>query len=228
MGKIESPLGERNFQSTGMRHFSVEDASGVDDDGFYPPAEPQQVQPRRMTAEEAMAFRDQQLRQATGGGGGNGAGGGADPNVKRRIEMLVGIGRQTRDVPIRTETGEATFSMRTLKSKEIRYLMKIAAEMAKTESIDAIYAIREQTLALSVFAVDGVDIDIYLGVTGRSNEDRLAARKLLFDEMNENTLNYLYRMHEGMMDENAKMFSIKSDEDAKEVAEQIKKSGQGA
>jgi hypothetical protein len=227
MGKIESPLGERNFQSTGMRHFSVEDASGMDDGGFYPPAE-QEAQPRRMTAEEAMAFREQQLRQATGGGGGGGNGGGVDPNVKRRIEMLVGIGRQTRDVPLKTERGETVFSLRTLKSKEIRYLMKIAAEMAKAESVDTIYAIREHTLALSIFAIDRVDVDIVLGTSGRPNDERLAARKALFDEMNENTLNYLYRMHEEMMDENSKLFSIKTEGDAKEVAEAIKKSSQGA
>ncbi len=217
MGKIESSLGERTFQSTGMKTYTVDDASGVDDPDFFQPA------PRKMTAEEVMALREERMAGGNGGGGGR-----PDPNVKRRIEMLVGIGRQTRDVIIEDENGKAVYSIRTLKSKEMRALMHLAAEMAKAESVDTLYAIREQTLALSVFAIDGIDVDMVLGVANRSHEERLEARKMLFNEMNEYTLNYLYRMHEDMMAENAKLFSIKDAADAKEVAEQIRKSGQGA
>lgn len=220
MGKIESQLGSRMFNSDGsQRRFSVEDASG--DDQFEIPGE-RQSQPQRTTVDEALALREQSMRQV---GGGNYA----SRDVKRRIEMLADIGKQTRDVVIKASDDESvTFKLRTLKSKEMSNVMQLAGALSQAGGVDTLYKLRTHTLALSLVSIDGVDVDMLLDMNDAPLSERLAARREMLDEMNEYTLNYLYRMHEELMADNAKLFGIKDENDAKEVAEQIKKSGEGA
>lgn len=151
-----------------------------------------------------------------------------DDNAKRRVEMLLGLGRQTKDIPVKGPDGsEYTFSIRTMTAKEMREMVAIASFMSKQESVDVGYAVREFVLSHVVFAIDGADIDLVLGLSTMRRHEQIQNRAEFFNNMNENTLNYLYSEYEQLHAENKSWFEIKDEEDAKEVAEQIRKSGQG-
>lgn len=243
MVKFESPVGSRTFESTGMKHFTVENAEDeyAQNTPSQQSAKPAVGMPVRMSPEEAMAMRRRMISEAQSRSGvedsNTGANVGANERgnswyqpskaAKRRIEMLVGIGRQTLDVEVATESGSAVFSLRTLKSKEMRSLVNIASMLAKAEDPDAIYAIREASLALAIYAIDGVPIDVILDTQGLAEPARVAARKDFLDDMDEHTLNYIFIKHEELVASSAKQFGVHSAADAKEVAEELKKSSKG-
>lgn len=233
MGEINSPLGTQQFESVSNKKFVVENVNAAraapsqqydlnTPEGRIAAAKARHIrmqnepQPNFQGAEEAMAERQRLIKEET------------VPNqaIKTRIEMLVGIGRATREVPIETEDGKVIFSIRTLKGREMRFLADSLQKLTDTKQASDIYDMRSLTLAHSVFAVDGMDIDVVLGVRGQSNAEQV--RKQFLDEFDEAILAHLHGKYQEMTQENRNKFAVKTTEDAKEVAESMKKSGEGA
>lgn len=221
MVKFNSSLGTQTFESTeDPRSFLVDDMSGAEE---APPQRPRQQQrrpqfqevasTRDMSADEVMALRNQRIAEARG----------ISAESRQRLEILLGIGRATKNVTVEAETGTVTYSLRTLKGREQKHVVSLAEQADKLKTVEATFPIRNTTLAYALYAVDNIDLDLYLGTTGSPMEDRLATRLAFIEEMDDHLIRYLYDQHQELVKENLVRFQ--SPEDVKEVAEQIKKSG---
>lgn len=131
--------------------------------------------------------------------------------AKRRIEMLCGLTRTTRTVDF---DGQA-FSLRTLKNKEMRAALMAASQFDGT--VESPFEIRKQLLARSLYEIAGTDATLFLGDTS------IEAMFEFLDEVDETLLTRLYSEYLVLVDEASKKFAIKTEADAQEVVEELKK-----
>jgi len=131
--------------------------------------------------------------------------------AKRRIEMLCGIIRTTKSVDL----GGQIFSLRTLKDKEMREALLLASQYDGT--VESPFEIRKQILARSLYEIAGTDAAIFLG------DSSIEAMYEFLEEIDETVLTRLYSEYAILAEEAAQRYSIKTSEDAKEVAEDLKK-----
>ena len=131
--------------------------------------------------------------------------------AKRRADMLLGMTRGTRTAEIE----DNVYSFKTLKGKEMQEVMSIVSEFNGTVHFS--FEMRRQLLARSLTQIAGVDTDQFVG----SNllEDRL----VFIDDADDLLLNRLYDEYLIMVKETRERYSIKTDTDAKEVVEDLKK-----
>lgn len=132
-------------------------------------------------------------------------------SAKKRLEFLADIGKITKDV----EIGGVIFSLRTLKSKELQ--QAYVAMSSKNTQIEAAFEFRRYCLAVSLSHIDHQDLETMLNV--QSLEDRLN----LIDDQEESTVETLFKAYNDMTNSTNEKFSIKSPQDVKEVAEDLKK-----
>jgi hypothetical protein len=227
MGVINSPLGQQNFESSTTRSFTVDDRS--QDDFDLPPAQPRppqfqhavqqqrqsEPQPPRMTADEIMEMRRRKIAEAQGVSG----------DARQRLNLLLGIGRATKNVSIESDSGTVTYSLRTLKGREQEHIVSLAELADKEKTVKSTFPIRNTTIAYALYAIDNIDLDLLLGATGHSLQDQIAMRTAFVEEMDDHVVRYLFDQHQELVQENLVRFQ--SPEDVKEVAEQIKKSSGG-
>jgi hypothetical protein len=217
MGEVKSPLGSVQFKSTEGRHFVVDDATSGE-------PVPAPVQPgQRIAVDEAMEMRARKFAEAE-----QAEGGAMDPMIKKRLEILMGIGRATTNVTIGEGKMATTFTLRTLKSREQQHVVAAAQDADKTKMLTENYSIRDLTLTYSICAIDGIDIDIVLGVPDNvSLNKRMAMRQAYVGELDDVISMHLYAKYAKMSDEHSSNYTDTPGKE-KEVAEQIKKSSQGA
>ena len=231
MVTINSRLGSQQLESTGTRTFRVDDMS---DGGMASPEarlqahyaqqqaqgqqqpQPAPLPPQPMGADEVMELRRQRMSEAQG----------INPEARQRLNLLLGIGRATKNVTIEAEAGTVTYSLRTLKGYEQKHVISLAEQADKIKSVEATFPVRDTTLAYALYAVDNIDPDLLLGATGLPIKERLAARLSFIEELDDHVLRYLFDQHQMMVKEN--LIRFQSPEDVKEVAEQIKKSSGGS
>ncbi len=212
MGNFDSPLGKKNFSSQSLREFDVPD--GDDNVSQYKvphvdaeslrhfqqsfntePKDPRIIEEEIRNAKEARRTGVEKMSDG----------------AKRRIEMLVGITRSTRDVNIQGNV----FSLQTLKSKEMREAIMSVAKYDGT--VEGPFEMRKQYLARSITHIAGVDINNFLA------SDKLEAKLAFIDELDEPLLNHLYSEYLELTKEAREKYSVKSDEEVKEVLEDLKK-----
>jgi hypothetical protein len=242
MASIKSDLTNKNFAGSAMRQFDVPDED--EDQG------PDIVELNKRMAERGLPPVDEAtvrqmyaMQQGAGGGDGGGRGGNRpkppptetenlyetervikearvaklhgktrlNEGARRRIEILCGMTRSTRTADL----DGTIFSLRTLKNKELREALVLASEF--DGSVESPFEIRKQLLARSLYEVAGTDITLFLG------DSSLDAVYEFLDEIDENLLTRLYSEYLLLTDEAAKKFAIKSEADAKEVVEDLKK-----
>jgi hypothetical protein len=131
--------------------------------------------------------------------------------AKRRIEMLIGMTRSSRQVDLEGNV----FVLQTLLGKEMRDAITAAAEYDGT--VQSPFEIRKQLLARSLIQVAGVDTAQFVG------SNSLEAKLELIDDLPEALLGRLYDEYLLLAKESRDKFAIKSVEDAKEVSEDLKK-----
>ena len=231
MPKFESPIGSRQINAPSMREYTVPDESG------YTPQEPQahpaQRPPMRQIPSQDQ-FIDNQAMQDFQGHLDQ-----ASPiqesleiehqmmearrakregkerltsGAKRRIELLIGMTRLTRDVDI----GGNVFTLKTLTSKELRESL-----MATTEFIGTVqyaFETRKQILARSLTIVAGVEVDQFLGSS--ELQDRLD----FIEELDHSVLVRIYNEYNLLAKESQDKYSPKTEEEVKEVLADLKKS----
>lgn len=224
MPKYDSPLGSKNFSGSPLREFDVPDGDDVPAPsmnnprgrlGGYAPQMPNlesamSFQERVAYDDEAqMADVERQMRaerEAKRSGKTR-----LNEGAKRRIEMLIGMSRTTHEA----EVGGNQYAFQTLGSKEMR--QAIMAASAFDGSVQSPFEIRRQLLAYSLTKVAGLDTAQFVG----SND--IEARLELIDSLDDALLNRLYDEYILMVKESREKYSIKTEEDAKEVAEDLKK-----
>ncbi len=227
MAKFDSPLGSKQVSGTVMKEFNVPDESG-----FSPPM-PQQVRQRhndipvfdendmrdfesrmsppprnvqmreisegeRQILEAKKAKREGKERLSDG--------------AKRRIEILLGMTRLTKDIDI----GGNLYRIRTLTSRELREAL-LATSAFEGNAIGYVFESRKQVLGRSLMVVAGVEINQFVG----SNylEDHLE----FIEDMDHSVLIRLYNEYNALAQEAQDKYSPKTEEEVKEVLEDLKK-----
>lgn len=132
--------------------------------------------------------------------------------VKRRLEILTGIGRLTEDVLV----DGVTFSIRSLKPKENQDIIEAVAK--KDLAVSQAYELRAQTMARSIYKIDQQKIESVI-------ESDTIDLKISFvqEVLEESLLNFLYNKYQALLEQNKKKFGElgKTEE---EVLENVKKS----
>jgi hypothetical protein len=228
MSSFESPISNRKFQGQPMRDLEIPDESGPPGPPtgggqfapsvtrrYGPPPNEQEIEEfqQRMEAtanpdlnlsemeREMKRSREDKMKGQSR----------LNEGAKRRVDMLVGITRGTRT----SEIEGNVYSFKTLKSKEMREVMVASAEFDGT--IHFPFEMRRQLLARSITQVAGVETAQFVG--SNTLEDRLS----FIDDADDILLNRLYDEYLIMVKETRERYSIKSDAEAKEVIEDLKK-----
>jgi hypothetical protein len=196
---LNSPLGSRKISDSQLKEFQVPDESGASIGGMS-----QEQDDIRASLEYEKEYRMAKEIRRTGRERLN-------EGARRRIEMLIGMTRTTHAVKI----GENEYVFQSLQAKEMRAALIAAAEFDGT--IQSPFEIRKQLLARSLTHIAGIEIEQFLGT------DQFNDRLLFIEELDEALLNRLYAEYLKMAEEARDKFALKSDEDAKEVIDNLKK-----
>ena len=132
--------------------------------------------------------------------------------AKKRIEILANIGRLTKNVDMEG----ITFSLRTLKTKEAR--ATTMSIFGCVNDVDASFEIRRQTLARAIYEIDGQPTETALG------GDDFNLKLQLVDDMEDVTINKLYNEFNTLRNEVQTKYGLQTEQEVKEVLEDIKKS----
>ncbi len=225
---IRSALGEQTVQSQPIRTFTVPDAS---QDQFDPLPDNLPVfrgQAYQETPPQSSYNAPQPSRRSGMGSGSMGelkaqeeamararaakfAPSRLSPAAKARIDALCGISRVERLVDIDGQQ----YGLNALKNRENREALLAASQFDGT--IESPFEIRKQLLARSLFSVAGTDIDVFLG------DSSLEARLDLVDELPELVCTKLFDEYNIMFSEIRDKYFPKTEEDVKEVLEDLKK-----
>jgi len=219
MVKIDSSIGSKSFASSDTRQFTVPDESRqLSPEDLLRAAEEEEAQQPFKTGHEAWEYRQQRVAEA------NQANAVHAQKNRSMIEILVGIGRAFKDVPVESEEGTVTYRVRTLKAKE-RLSIAHSTSGKTITSIEAALIIRTATLAHAVSHIDGHDLSYILNCSRHTEEDQVKYKESFIDELDENLAQLLFVEFENLTKENAKRFSPTDPKAGKELAEAFKKSG---
>lgn len=196
MPDINSPLGRRAFAMANQRVLTVPNEEN-EIAAFAPPI--QQKESVEQDINSIQQTRKERIAAAKK----------ITSTAKERVEMLTGLGRCYDTV----EFEGIIFSIRSLKSKETRAVVN-AANDGKNAS-DSFFIARDHTLAYSIYEIDGEPTSWVIG--GNTVEDVIA----FLEEMDESLPEYIHNGYLKMIKK--KKVAIADNEDAKEVAEDIKK-----
>jgi hypothetical protein len=216
MNRIRSAIGETNFQPSGNRRFVVGDGSEQPVQEISPSVVAgmrQQVQDQQAQAEHKNLT-----------------------DARRRIEIITGLGRKTRDVLIDTNGEKMVFTLRTLKTFEYNSLAQVIEGTERITldngrmifSPSGFYKIKVEALSHSLFMVDGQSIDIVLGTVNMPYEEKVEYRKDLVLEMDSALIDHLFTNYELLAQEVQDGYLPKTPQEAEEVVETIHKSGEDA
>ncbi len=136
-----------------------------------------------------------------------------NPDAKKRIEILANIGRMTRDVKL----GDHTFTLRTLKAFEAREASIATFSVVETQ-LEASYEARRQQLARSISHIDGHPISDVIGT-----EDINGKLSWIDENLEDIVVNKLFNEFNALKAEAQSKYGINTNEQAKEVAAELKK-----
>ena len=221
MVQVKSTIGDASFlQNSRQKNYVVED------EALPRGGRASQQQPREISPSVAAGLRKQALEQQEE------VENRALQEARRRIEIITGLGRKTRDVKIETDDGQLTFTLRTLKTFEQNCLAQVVESVDRiplpdgrsTFSPTSMHKIKIEALGHSLFLVDGQSVDIVLGTANLDYEDQLSARKDLVSEMDGALIDHLFIQYEELAKEAYDGYAPKTAEEAKEVVETVRKS----
>ncbi len=217
MAKINSALGSKSFQG-GMREFVVEEEVESEpfdmDPGHHPMNQPQMnnsfYEQQQMQQQQQQKINYQQHLQQRAMANSKQESGISD-SARRRIEILCGMTNLTKTV----EIGDVTFKLTSLKTKDNRNALMSAIKFDGT--VEFSFELRKQILARSILSVSDVEINMFLGT------DDFKARLDFLDELDEAVSNRLYSEYLELDKEIKEKYALKTEKEAKEVIEEIKK-----
>lgn len=222
MPKFRSPLGDKDFPGQTLKEFDVPDeteeqpAMRMHGPSLHGPQNPVDIRSAmefqermRQRSPEEDAEIERQIRTAREAKrlGRERLGDGA----KRRIEMLIGMTRTTREVDLNGNK----FILQTLRSKEMREAMMSASEFDGT--VQSPFEVRRQLLSRSLTEIAGVEFAQFVG------SDSLEAKLELIDNLDEAVLNRLFDEYSTLVKESREKYAIQTPEQVKEVADDLKK-----
>lgn len=224
MGKVHSSIGASQFESTPQRRFVVENENLQDRQSPLPKG-PQEINPavaaglRRQAQEQQQEAEHRSVQEA-----------------RRRVELITGLGRRVKDVPVDTDDGQIVFTLRTLKAFEQNCLAQVVerAERVKLPNNSvgftptSMYNIKVEALSHSLYLIDGQNVDVVLGTANEEYLEQISSRKELIGEMDGALIDFLFVQYERLSQEAYDGYAPKTAEEAKEAVETIRKSGENA
>ncbi len=214
MGEFDSPLGRKTFASKQLRTFTVDNASESEPPVVRTVNSTVAMPDEELTTDQVIARRRQKIQELNQ----------VTEAARKRIAILTNMGRASRDVIVADGQDTVTYSLRTLKGREMKYLAQITAEASKNNVIGGMFDGRLVALAQAVYAVDGIDLDVAIGARPEMG-DTLPERITFLEDLDDALLNRLYNEWDQLVKENNARYAIKTEAEAKEVASDIKKSG---
>ncbi len=190
MPEFSSPLGNKKFSSVPLREFDVPDES-------YSMPEDRSILDFEEEVKEAREIKRTGKQRLN------------DPS-RRKIEMLLGMIRQTR----RFELDNNVYELQTLKSKDLREIYMEASKFDGTVQFP--FELRKQTLARSIILIAGMEVEQFL------HSNSLESRLSFVDELPESFLQRLFNEYQLLVKESDEKYAIKETE-VKEVIEDLKK-----
>lgn len=223
MPKFESQLGNKSFAGQPLKEIDIPDDGeyqqppvqrGVEynfqmdeqamrdfQERIQPPQRPQSIQEsteiERQIREAKDARRTGKERLSDG--------------AKRRIAMLINMTRLTKQVEIDGQM----YALQALKGVELRDAVVGAAEFNNTVQFE--FELRKQLLARSLTHIAGVEIEQFL--YSRDLNDKL----MLIEELDHALSLRLYNEYISLANEAQTKYSIKTNDQAQEVVEDLKK-----
>jgi hypothetical protein len=131
--------------------------------------------------------------------------------ARRRIEILINMSRMTRDCTIENQS----YRLQSLTSKDFREVLVASSEFDGT--IQFIFENRKQILARSITVLAGVDFNQFI------NSNELQMKLDVIEELDHALLTRLFDEYVILAKEVKDKYTLKTDEDVKEVLEDIKK-----
>lgn len=223
MAGYDSPIGKKQFQGQPMKETVIPDETGytpsvggrasqqhtfqmdpADIQAFNSRFGPQSPSPTQEQSELEQQFREAREAKKVGRER-------LQEGARRRIEMLVGMSRVTRAFQIESNF----YVLQTLRSKELREA--VVAASVFDGNVQSPFEIRKQLLSRSLVQVAGVDINQFLG------SDELQDKLSFIEEIDHYLLSRLYDEYLLMVQEARDKYAIKTEAEAKEVVEDLKK-----
>jgi hypothetical protein len=213
MAEFNSPIGKRNIQNNN-REYKIPDETGSQRNLEAPvfdqrdmqdfnnrmspaPAPYQSGELEREIQEQKKLKREGRDRLSEG--------------ARRRVEILVGMSRISREFDI----GGYKYKLQSLTSKELREAIVGAAEFDGT--VQLVFETRKQLLARSLIVVAGTDINDFLS----SND--IKTKLDFIEELDHSLLLRIYNEYTLLVNEVNEKYTLKTEEEAKEVLEDLKK-----
>ena len=128
-----------------------------------------------------------------------------------RMEVLVGIGRLTTELVV----DNTKFSIRSLKNRENREVMKLAAK--EESKIDELLTIKHATLAFAVSEIEGRPLYYFAG------EDSLIVKLDVIEELDSQLVGRLWDAYEKMINDYQKTIGDDLGNTPKEISDTLKK-----
>lgn len=210
MTDFDNPTFKKTFTSSGnqppLRQWTIPEGDQINQvsqgpSSFDPSFDPQAMQELEQSVKEARKQKATNEVKISQPG-------------KQRLEILANIGRLTKEV----EIGGVRFSLRTLKTRETREVALAAFSANIKTDLEASYEMRRQQLARSIHKIDGHDVALVLG------NDTFAARLYWIDnDLEESVALKLFAEMNTLNEQARSQFDIKTEEQAKEVSEDLKK-----
>lgn len=191
MAKYESSISNKEFDNTPSKHFIIDDESD------------------NLSQEESLTDVEMKIKEARIAK--RDAGKYINPAAKKRVEIISGLGRATKDIPV----DGMIFSIRTLKGNELRAVVK--ATMNTDQAIDQMFESRTHTLARSIYKIDGSDIEFIL------NDPSLEAKLSFVEELDDVVLQYIYKEYDNLVTSHKKKYAS-VEEEIGEISNDLTKS----
>lgn len=195
MPSFESPIGNKRIFNSQMREFEVPDESGYESNSIEYNQEELLRKEREFKEAKERKLGKERLSEG----------------AKKRLEMLLGMTRTIRTVKI----GEMQIVFQSLKSKEMKEAILESSKFDNT--LQAPYEIRKNLLARSIVSIEGVEFSQFV------SSDSLETKLSFIDELDDAFLSRLFEEYLKTAEEAKNKFSIKNNEDANNVIEDLKK-----
>lgn len=209
---VQSSIGSSKLSDRGVgKKFTVDNAAA--------PRERQELDPNYVAGLRREMQENQERTERKG-----------FQDARRRIEIITGIGRKTKDVQIEG----SIFTLRTLKTFEQNCLAQVIEGADRITLPNggvvfkptSMYNIKVEALGHAIYMIDGQNIDVVLGTSNDDYEIQLDTRKDLIREMDNSLIDYLFVNYEDLMKESVDGYMPKNVIEAEEVVDTIRKSGQ--
>lgn len=132
---------------------------------------------------------------------------------KKRIEILLNLTVLKKEVRV----NNTTFVLRTLKANELRQALSAAFKFAESASFEYLFELRRQILSRCIVSIENLDFESFI------DSQKLDDKLYFIDNMDDNLAKLLHSAYDELAKESNDKYGIKTEDQAKEVSEDLKK-----